>query len=115
MVQNASLGKLPLVDAESDENYDTNDERGQHWGSRPCKNPATEVESGQKQSQASGKESESGKVESTKLLPKGQVIQAGVSLRGPVANEEADGSCSPKCHLDPLQDDSATRGRREKG
>ena len=112
-MQDASLGKLPLVDAKSDENDNTNDQRGQHRSGCPCKNAATEIEPGQKQSQASGKESEPRKVESTKLLQEGQVVKAGVSFRGPVANEEADCSCSPKCHLDPLHDESARRRRKE--
>ncbi len=107
MMEDASLGKLPLVDAERDQDHDANDQRCEHWGSTPGENAPTKVQSSQEQSQAGGEKCASGKVESTKLLPNGQMIQAGVSLRRPVPNKESDGSCPPKCHLNPLQEESA--------
>jgi hypothetical protein len=71
MIQDTSFGKPPFVDAESKKHSDTNDQCCQDCGTRPRENASTKVESGQKQSQPRGKKSSSGKVESSKLLPKG--------------------------------------------
>ena len=109
MVQDTSLGTLPLVDAEGDEDDDTGNERGQHTSIRPAEQTTTQVEPSQEQGQAGSEKTGSGEIELAQLLPEGQVIQTCVPLGRSVAHEDPDRSYSPECHLDPLETRSAHR------
>lgn len=101
-MQDTNLSELPLVDSESDEDDNPDDQSGEDWCTSPFENTASEVQPSQEEGQTRCQESKAWKVKSTKLLQEGEVIQAGVSFWWPVTNEETNCGNSPKRHLNPL-------------
>lgn len=63
MVQDTSLGTLPFVDAEGEENDTTSNERDQDTGIGPAEQATAQVEPSQEQGQASGEKTASREIE----------------------------------------------------
>ena len=115
MVQDTSLCTLPFVDAEDDENDKTSDKRDQNTSIGPAEQVTTQIEPRQEQRQARSEKTASGEIEFAELLQEREVIETGVPLGRPVTEENADCSCCPESHLDPLKDRSADTSRSEEG